>query len=54
MINGHGPTVGQGVVKTHGEHAPNLTDGDAKCGGCSEVIDQEHGGTVVAFGWVPT
>ena len=50
MLNGQGPTLGQGVVKTHGEHAPSLADGEAKCGGCSEVIDQEHGGTVVAFG----
>lgn len=52
MINGHGhgPMVGQGVVRTHGENAPNLADGDAKCGGCLELIDQEHGGTVVAFG----
>lgn len=50
MLNGHAPIVGQTQARTAGESLPNLADGDAKCGGCSEVIDQEHGGTVVAFG----
>lgn len=44
MLNGHGQ------LRSASEGLPNLADGDAKCGGCSEVIDQEHGGTVVAFG----
>ncbi|WWC91633.1 uncharacterized protein L201_006579 [Kwoniella dendrophila CBS 6074] len=40
------PTV---TAKT-GDSLPNLGDLDAKCGGCYEVIDQESGGVVVAFG----
>ena len=36
-----------------GESVPNLGDVDARCGGCKKFIDQESGGVVVAFGWVP-
>lgn len=50
MLNGHAPIVGQSMARSAGDSLPSLADGDAKCGGCSEVIDQEHGGTVVAFG----
>ena len=32
------------------ESLPNLSDMDAKCGGCRKVIEQESGGVVVAFG----
>lgn len=29
---------------------PNIGELDSRCGGCHEVIDQESGGVVVAFG----
>lgn len=35
-----------------GDSLPNLGEMDSRCGGCQNVIDQESGGTVVAFGYV--
>ncbi|WVQ67092.1 uncharacterized protein L199_005286 [Kwoniella botswanensis] len=57
-INGstyHDPTNlknggGEHATTKTGDSLPNLGDLDAKCGGCHEVIDQESGGVVVAFG----
>ncbi|WWC71939.1 uncharacterized protein I206_105898 [Kwoniella pini CBS 10737] len=52
-INGQSSTLLKGnetpTTKT-GDSLPNLGELDAKCGGCHEVIDQESGGVVVAFG----
>lgn len=33
--------------------AVQYPDVETRCGGCKEVIDQDNGGIVVAFGWVP-
>ena len=33
-----------------GDNPPNIEDMNTSCGGCHEIIDQESGGVVVAFG----
>ena len=57
--NGNGPLTDAQTntdtntnTNTNGESLPNLGDMNARCGGCKELIDQEGGGVVVAFGSV--
>ena len=55
QINGASSTViPAGQAKATGDSLPNLGDMEAKCGGCQQVIDQDGGGVVVAFGYVAT
>nr|XP_031860486.1 uncharacterized protein CI109_004097 [Kwoniella shandongensis]KAA5527558.1 hypothetical protein CI109_004097 [Kwoniella shandongensis] len=49
-LHSHSPTAATSQAKTAGDSLPNLGEMDAKCGGCHNVIDQESGGVVVAFG----
>ncbi|WVQ84309.1 hypothetical protein IAT38_006461 [Cryptococcus sp. DSM 104549] len=46
----HSPSEASGQLKNAGEGLAAMADMEAKCGGCKNVIDQENGGVVVAFG----
>ncbi|WRT70298.1 uncharacterized protein IL334_007296 [Kwoniella shivajii] len=50
MAKGLTTTTPSTTTTKTGDSLPNLGDMDAKCGGCHEIIDQESGGVVVAFG----
>jgi hypothetical protein len=47
MSNGH---THQLASTKAAESLPNIGEMEARCGGCKDVIDQEGGGVVVAFG----
>ena len=49
-ITNNGANINGTGTNTNGESLPNLGDMNARCGGCKELIDQEGGGVVVAFG----
>jgi hypothetical protein len=44
------PLTLNGAAMKHGDGVLGVGDMEARCGGCTKIIDQESGGVVVAFG----